>query len=118
MYRCSKHIKLHSLPLGEPAYFKSTEDPDWAPSLKLRHNNVTEKDIEKAFVRNDRAEHRETKKRKIPEEAEALAAKKETERLEAERLEIEKVQSEQNSASEISSKVGFSIQLNLQCLSS
>lgn len=117
MYRCSKHIKLHSLPLGEPAYFKSTADPDWAPSLKLRHN-VTEKDIEKAFVRNDRAEHRETKKRKIPEEAEALAARKETERLEAERLEIEKVQSEQNSASEISSKVGFSIQLNLQCLSS
>ena len=65
--------------------------------MKLGHNNVTEKDIEKAVARNDRAEHRETKKRKIQDEAEALAARKEAERLEAERLEAEKLEAEKGS---------------------
>ncbi|PFX14120.1 hypothetical protein AWC38_SpisGene21750 [Stylophora pistillata] len=106
---CSRVFWLSVLPKWESAYFKSTIDPGWAPSLKLGHNNVTEKVIVEVVVRNDRAEHRETKKRKIQEEAEALAARKEVERhkaerLEAERLEAEKVQSEQNSASEISGK--------------
>lgn len=47
-----------------------------------------------------------------------MAARKEAERLEAERLEAEKVQSEQDSISEILSRLGFSIQLNLPHFSS
>ena len=72
--RLFQTCQITFLAVGEPAYFKTPTDPDWAPSLKLGDNNVTEKDIEKAVVRNDQAEYRETKKRKI--QAEALAARK------------------------------------------
>ncbi|PFX18410.1 Fibroblast growth factor receptor 1 [Stylophora pistillata] len=89
---CSDQFRI-----GEPAYFISTTDPEWASSLKPGQNNVIEKEIEKAVARNDGTERRETKKRKIQEEAEALAARKEAERLEAERLEAEKLEAEKGS---------------------
>lgn len=64
---------------GKPAPFKSDNDPDWAPSLHLGHENITEDDVARSVARHDRVEEREAKRRKLEEETRA----RETARLEA-----------------------------------
>ena len=73
---------------GKPAPFKSDNDPDWAPSLHLGHDNYTEDDVARSVARHDRVEEREAKRRKLEEETRARenARLQEAERLEAERL--------------------------------